>query len=427
MKKHFITFVALTLTALLSHAQVTIEQCVASACDNYPLIKKYGLLSATEALELSDINKTWLPRIGAYAQGTLQNVVPSFPAALSEVMERMGGDIRGLGKEQYKIGVDINQTIWDGGVSKSKRSEARSRNAVDRASLDVEMYQLRQRVENIYFAILLMQSHIDQTESALKVYESNLLRLRSMQSNGVAMQSDVDMLEAQYLSMKQQLVSSRSALKSYRDMLALFTGLKLAEEQLTMPSASIPADMSSNRPEMTLFDSQHTLNDSRRTGIDAATLPKVGFFAQSYYGYPGIDYFKAMMSRELTFNIVAGVKISWNIDAFYTRKNALRRIAVSDQMIDNNRDTFLFNNSLQTISQLEDIRGLEAVMTDDARIVNLRRNVRIAAESQLRNGTIDATALIMKINDETQAALTASYHTIQHIQAIYKLKNTLNR
>ena len=66
-------------------------------------------------------------------------------------------------------------------------------------------------------------------------------------------------------------------------------------------------------------------------------------------------------------------------------------------------------------------------MKEDSRIVELRANVRRAAEAQLENGVIDATALLSKITDENQARLASAYHEIQFIQSIYQLKYTLNR
>lgn len=413
--------------AFAGRADVTLEQCLDAARQNYPLIKRYELLEALENVELSDINKGWLPKIGVYAQGTVQNVVPSFPSALSDVMQKMGGDIRGLGKFQYKAGIDLNQTVWDGGASKSRRELTRRQAEVDNASLDVEMYGIRQRVESMYFGILLLQSQIEQTESAIGVYEANLARLRAMLANGTAMQADVDMVGAQRLAIGQQLTSAKSAAKSYRDVLSIFTGMQLADETFIVPNGEVPLDKTNNRPEQALFNAQKALNDSRRSSIDATLMPKVGFFAQSYYGYPGFDYFKAMMNRDLSLNVMAGVKVSWNIDSFYTKKNSLRKIEIANQQIETQRETFDFNNAMQSASQLDEIRGIEAVMADDARIVQLRRNVRLAAESQLRNGMIDASALTTKINDETQAQLNAAYHQIQRLQAIYNLKNTLNR
>ena len=156
-------------------------------------------------------------------------------------------------------------------------------------------------------------------------------------------------------------------------------------------------------------------------------MPKVGFFAQTWYGYPGFDYFKSMMTRNLSFNIMAGVKVTWNIDAFYTKKNTARRTAVDTGNVMAEKETFLFNTGMQSVSQQEKISGLRSVMADDAKIIELRTNVRKAAESQLENGVIDATALLTKITDENQAKLTARFHEIQLIQEIYNLKYILNR
>ncbi|MDE6394556.1 MAG: transporter, partial [Duncaniella sp.] len=142
---------------------------------------------------------------------------------------------------------------------------------------------------------------------------------------------------------------------------------------------------------------------------------------------PGFNYFKSMIDRSLSFNIMAGVKVSWNIDSFYTRRNAEMRTSLNARSIRADRDVFLFNTRLQSTSQLDAINSLRALMKDDAEIIALRANVRKAAESQLANGIIDATALLTKISDENLAMLNAKLHEIQLIQEIYNLKYTLNR
>lgn len=419
--------VTAVIIAAAARAEVTLDECQRSAHDNYPVTKQYDLLKITEDINLDDINKIWLPGIGVYAQGTGQNVVPSFPTSLTNMMEQMGNEMKGLGKIQYKVGLELNQIIWDGGATRSQRERVRSQAEVDRASVDVELYGLRGRVESLYFGILLLESQIEQTRSAMEVYKSNLERLRSMVSNGAAMSADADMVEAQLLTLSQQLSSALSAAKGYRASLSLLTGLDLKNEKMVMPAAEMPASSKSLRPELNLFAAREALNESRKSGIEALTMPTIGFFAQTYYGYPGIDYFKAMTERSPSFNFLAGVRVSWNIDSFYTRKNSLKRIDAASQMLESQLATFMLNNRIQTDSQIEEIRGLEEVMAEDARIVELRSNVRRAAESQLRNGIIDATALMVKINDETQATLASAYHKIRYIQAIYNLKNTINR
>lgn len=427
MRKYLSIFLFTVISTVCCHAEITMSQCVDKALANYPLIKKYDLIASTCNIELSDINKSWLPRISTYAQGTVQNVVPSFPKTLSGVLDQMGQPMEGLGKFQYKVGVDVSQTIWDGGVSKAQREMKRASAQTQRDALDVELYAVRQRVENLYFAILLTQEQIEQNNNTATLIKSNLEKLRSMLANGTAMQSDVNMVEAQLLGLEQNIIEARSALKGYRRVLELFIGEKLNGEKLVRPDVELPSETESNRPELRLFESRLAATKVAQRLSDTSLMPKIGLFAQAYYGYPGFDYFKSMINRDLSFNILAGIKVNWNIDSFYTRKNVARKTTVDRKNILAEKDTFLFNSDMQTASQKETIDGLREVMANDARIISLRTSVREAAESQLRNGIIDTTTLLTKITDENQAKLTAQFHDIQLLQEITNLKYTLNR
>lgn len=413
--------------AVYSYAGVTVEQCVEAARDNYPLIQKYDILNQSRQLDLSDINKSWIPQIGVYAQGTAQNAVPSFPDGLSHMLEQIGTEMSGLGKLQYKIGVDFSQTIWDGGSSKASRAIAESENASRVAALDTELYAVRQRVENLFFGILLIEEQIKQAEQTKKLLERNLEKLKAMKAHGAAMQSDMDMVEAQMLTVSQQVIQAKSQAQSYRKLLGLYTGRTVEGENLVKPELEIPAALTSNRPEMNLFEARIKANEARLGSIKASLMPRIGFFAQAYYGYPGFNYFKSMLNRDMSFNILAGVKISWNIGSFYTKGNNERKLRLANNDITADRDLFLFNTGLQIESQTAQISELRDIMKDDARIVSLRRNVRAAAESQLNNGVIDATALLTKITDENLARINSTYHEIQLLQSIYQLKYTLNR
>ena len=427
MWKLYLLLVLSLFAGIRLSAQVTLEECVKLAQDNYPLIRKYDLLELTKEVNLSDINKSWLPQINVYGQGTVQNETPSFPESLAGIISQTGASISGLNEWQYKVGADISQNIWDGGASKTGRKIERAENAERQAALDVQLYAIRERVEDLYFGILLIEEQAEQIRNMQALLQSNLDKLRTMHENGTAMQSDVDMVEAQYLSNAQQLIQAESTSKSYRKVLEIFTGRSLVGQELTRTDASIPQNLMSDRPELRHFEAQLQANEARNASITASTMPKIGLFAQAYYGYPGFDYFESMMNRNLSFNILAGVKVSWNIGAFYTKKNNRRKLRLSSDNIAVERDVFLFNTNMQTRSQLDHIDELKAVMKENDRIVELRTNVREAAESQLDNGVIDATALLTKLTDEKQARLTASYHEIQLLQSIYQLKYTLNK
>lgn len=427
MMKRFLPLVVSLLGSLPLFAQVALEECVTLAQENYPLIRKYGLLAQVEEIDLSEINKSWLPQVSLYGQGTAQNETPSLPESLARVIDQAGMDMKGVDEWQYKAGVDIRQNVWDGGESKAQRNTARAERAERQAALDVQLYAVRERVEDLFFAILLLDEQMAQTRNMLTLLENNLDKLRVMLRHGTAMQSDVDMVEAQCLSVKQQLIQAERSSKSYREVLGLFTGKQLAGQELLKPDASIPHDLVPNRPELRYFEAQAQVNEAKKASVAASTMPRISLFAQAYYGYPGFDYFESMMGRDPSVNLLAGVKVSWNLDAFYHKKNENRKLRLASDNIAVERDVFLFNTNLKTRSQLNRIDELRAVMQENKRIVELRERVRKAAESQLDNGVIDVTDLLAKLTEEKQARLTASYHEIQLLQGIYRLKYTLNR
>ncbi|MDE6022731.1 MAG: TolC family protein, partial [Muribaculaceae bacterium] len=294
--------------SLPAFAQVTIEECIAKAESNCPIIRKYGLLDATCNIELAEINNSWLPKIGVYGQVTGQNIVPAFPKSLKGVLDQMGQSMKGLGKVQYKVGVDISQNIWDGGASKSRRELTRANDAVSRSSLDVEMYALRQRVESIFFAILLTEEQIEQNEVTYGLLQENLKQLQAKLRNGVAMQSDVDMIEAQILTVGQRITQAKSAAEGYREVLEIFIGEGIKGKILARPSAEMPLSDENQRPELRLFENRLVANEAALRLSDTSLMPKIGLFAQAYYGYPVFDYFKSMINRDLSFNILAGLK-----------------------------------------------------------------------------------------------------------------------
>ena len=427
MKKILLLLCLVLALPCQAQNNLTLEYCLEQADKNYPLLKQYGLIEQTRDVSLSDINRGWLPRVGIYAQATGQNIVPHFPEMLSDMLTQMGQEMRGLGKIQYKVGADITQTIWDGGISKAQREIERASADVSTASVSVGMYAMHQKVIDVFFANLLIDEQIAQTKLTIDLLSANLKRVEAMVNHGTAMQSDADMIEAQLLSVRQALTTAESARTGYRTVLSIYIGEDTTNSLLETPDNATPLEIESNRPELHLYESQKNMNKSRIKATEAAVMPRAGFFAQAYYGYPGINYFESMINRKLSFNIVAGVKLSWNLDALYTKNNSIKKIETDNARIESERETFLFNSNVQTQTQLQKIDGLRDAMKSDSRIVELREKVRKAAESQLVNGVIDTTTLLSKITDENQACLTQSLHKIELIQEIYRLKYILNQ
>lgn len=428
MKRLLSTIMTFLAVLSASSAALTLQECLEKARENYPAIRMYDLISLTESVRLSDIDKSWLPRVGLNGQVTVQNAVPALPDELSNMMSQMGGQsVKGLGKTQYSVGVEVGQTVWDGGASSGRRRVARAEAAGQSASVDVEMYAVRERVESIFFGVLLLEQQVEMADVTATLLEANLAKVNAMVQGGTAMQADADMIEAQLLTTRQQIAEATAACQGYRRALGVFIGEEVGERPLELPSDEMPADMRNSRPEMCLFETRRQVNAARRELADASLMPTVGFFARGNYGYPGYNYFESMMSRDPKFSLMAGLKVGWNIDSFYTRRNTRRKQLLSDAEVVADSLTFAHNTNVKVESQQGAIKGMRAVMADDSRIVELCGNVRRAAEARLEAGVIDATALLTKISDEHRARLNACYHRVQLVQYIYQLKNTLNQ
>ena len=415
------------LAGLSAGAQVTLDECRRLAREHYPEIRQYDLVRRTEEYTLSNARRAWLPQLSFAAQATWQTEVPSFPNALAGMLAQQGIDMPGMNKDQYKAALELNQTLWDGGKSEADKRIARAEAAEQARSADVDLYALQGRVDNLFFSILLLDERIAQTRLTLDLLRSNLEKVRALQRNGVAMQSDADAVEAELLTVNQQLTQVTASRDSYRRMLEIFTGRPLDGERLERPDTSEPRSMESSRPELALFDATADKLTAQERLVKAATRPHFGLFAQGYYGYPGMDYFQSMMSPDWSWNAMAGVKMSWNFGAYYTRKNSLAKLRTAKEQVEMQREIFLFNTRLQTAEESGDIARLRKALADDDRIVALRRSVREAAESKLRNGVIDTDDLLRKITDEAAAATARSAREIELLKTIYELKHTINR
>lgn len=397
------------------------------AREHYPEIRQYDLITKSEQYNLSNASRAWIPQVSLSAQATYQSATPTYPEAFETILQANGIEMAGIRRDQYKVAIDITQNIWDGGLTKANKELARADASEQRSRLNVSLYDLQTRIDNLYFGILLLEERKAQSEALIALLESNLQRMKSYQSNGVAMQSDVDTIEAELLTVRQTLAQIEASREGYRRMLEIFIGQPLSAERLERPAMPTLTSRELARPELKLLEAQEHKLEAQRSAVEASIMPRFMAFAQGYYGYPGMDMFKSMMSPRWTLNGMIGIRMSWNIGAFYSKQNNLNKLSTTQQQIDLQRDMLEFNTQLQTILDDGEIVRLQRAIEDDSRIVELRRRVRMAAESQLENGVIDATDLLRKITDETTATLNRSTHEIELLQAIYRLKTTLNQ
>ena len=401
----------------------TLEECQLAAEKNYPLIQQMDLIRQTTDLTVQNVQKGWLPQVSATAQATYQSAVTAFPDQLQSMYQQMGINMQGLKKDQYRVGIDVQQTVYDGGAIKNQKEVVRQQGNVEAAQNEVNLYNVRKRVNEMYFALLLLDDQIQLNRDLQELLNGNEKKLSSMFKNGTAAESDYQNIKAERLNVIQQLTNLQSQRQTMARMLSVFCGMEITNP--VKPKA-VSLTQGNNRPELRLIDAQIRLVDAQEKALNSALMPRFGVFAQGFYGYPGYNVFEDMMHRQWSLNGMIGARLSWNIGALYTRKNDKAKLDVQRSMFNVQRDVFLFNNNLEKIQQSESIDRYRRLMADDEEIITLRSQVRKAAESKLRHGIIDVNDLLREINAENSARVQQSMHEIEMLKEMYELKYTVN-
>ena len=412
---------------LMAQAQ-TLEECQQAAERNYPLIRQYGLIEKTTELTVANIQKGWMPQVSASAQATLQSDVTAFPDQIQKVYQTMGIDMQGLRKDQYRVGIDIQQTVYDGGAIRSQKAIAREQGKVQAAQNEVNMYHVRKRVNEMYFGLLLIDEQIQLNKDLQELLAQNEKKLASMVKGGTAAESDYQNVKAERLNVVQQMTGLQAQRSALVRMLSAFCGIEVKEVVKPNSQLSIVnSQLEGQRPELRAIDAQLKLADAQEKALNAALMPKLGVFAQGYYGYPGYNLFEDMMGHKWSLNGMIGARLSWNIGALYTRKNDKAKLDVQRESFNVQRETFLFNNSLEQIQENENIERYQKMMADDEEIITLRSSIRKAAESKLSHGIIDVNDLVKEINNENAAKVQQRVHEVEMLKEIYDLEFVLGK
>lgn len=423
MRTKFIVAILLILASTTT-AQ-TLEECQKAAEKNYPLIKQYGLIAQTTELTVSNIQKEWLPKIAVSAQATYQSNVVAWPERIQSIYQQMGLAMKGLKKDQYKMAIDLQQTLYDGGTIASKQAIARQEAKVQEAENQTKLYQVHHRVNEMYFALLLLNEQIKLNNNVKSLLLANENKLAAMVKSGTAATSDLDNVKAERLSAEQQYTSLKAEQQMLQHILTTFCGIKVENVQKPMPIST--DTLTNNRPELQLFNSKLKLSEAQEKALNTRLHPTLALFAQGYYGYPGMNMFNDMIDHKWRLNGIVGVKLSWNVGALYTRKNDKARLRLQRELIENERKVFLFNNSMEQIRQNSNINRFKTMMQTDKEIIALRTNVRKAAESKLLHGIIDVNSLLREINNENAAKVQWAIHEIDMLKEMYNLKYTNNQ
>ena len=422
MRIKTITFFFALVSYAPCFAQLSIEACYEKARANYPLIKQYGLIEKTKEYNLSNAAKGYLPQVTFSAQATYQSDVTEIPIDL-DAIGLTGVKIPSVSQDQYKMELALSQTLWDGGAIRSERKALHTQAEVDQRDMDVNMYTINERVNQLYFGVLLADAQLEQNKVLQAELRRSCEQVSSYIKNGIAQQSDLDAIRVDLLKAKQTEAQFEHTKRAYREMLSRLIGEEIGEEtRLVKPEAVRPLTKENNRPELELYQAQIRNLRAQDSRITAGMMPKLGLFVTGGYGKPGLDMFEDNFKAYY----LAGVRLSWNLGSLYTRKNDRRKIQTGIRSIETQRETFLFNTSLDVAQRNATIDKYIDQLKYDDEIIALRGSVKRASEAKMANGTLSGTDLTRDIHAEQSAIQDKILHEMELLQAIYNLKYVTN-
>lgn len=415
--KRILFFVMLVFAVVPAFTQITLDECRSLARANYPLIKRFSLVEQSRSLSVSNASKAWLPQVSLSARASYQSDVTRIPVDIP------GVDISPLSKDQYDVSVHVSQQIYDGGSVSSSKRLADALSDVEREKVNVAIYDVYERVDQLYFGILLLDEQIRQVRLLQDDLSLSSKSVSGMLRGGVASQTDLDAVKVEQVKARQSETSLLTSRATYLKMLSTFIGKPLGDSvSLVRPDEADVSVVVNNRPELSLYNAQNRLLDQQRNVLDTYLRPRVGLFLQGGYGNPALN----MLKNKFEAYYKVGATLTWNFGNLYTRANDKRKIDTDRLGIEAEREAFLFNTGLQSELQRGNIESLRRQISQDDEIIMLRERIRSKADVKVANGTETVNEMLRDINAVSEARLTKAFHEIQLLQEIYKLKNINN-
>jgi outer membrane protein TolC len=396
----------LVLLSLVVNAQqkLTLEDYYALANKNYPISKQVELLHQKSIYELDALKKGKWPKIDLNTQATYQSEVTELPIKIPNVV------VTPLNKDQYRATLDVNQLIYNGGVINANTKLKEAQTKTQQQQVEVSLYQLKTRINQYYFSILLLQ----EKEALLFSKQEQLnFRIKEVQSGvkyGAILPASEKVLEAEILKIKQQLIEIKSDKSKLFQNLATLTYSPIENAtKLERPNFIIDLKKESNRPELKLFDLQSQQIESAAALLSKNQLPKVNAFGQAGYGNPGLN----MLNNSFQTFYMVGIKANWNVFDWNKTKAEKQALSVSKEIVNSEKETFVLNNHMQLQEFENEIQKNQEILKSDNEIIVLRNEVLQSSDSQLKNGVITSSEYLAEFTNLYEAKTNQKLHEVQ--------------
>ncbi len=402
MKKTTLIIAFLMTIPLWSQQQISLTECYELVIINYPLAKQATLLEEKNKLELDIIETEKLPQLDLSAQATYQSDVIEIPIPNS--------GIEPPNNDQYRATLAVNQLIYAGGAIDARAAVKNATLLTQQKKLEVNLYQLKKQVNQLYFSILLSQERYNLLVTKKEQLQTKLKEVRSGIENGMVLPTSDRIIEAELLKIKLQFTEIELAKKSLIETLSSLVGKEISTSvKFSNPEIATQLESSISRPELDLFQLKKDEIESMDQLLSKQNYPKLIGFANGGYGNPGLDPLK----NEFETFYTVGVKVNWNVFDWNANKKQRQSIAINKDIIDTETETFKLNTNIE-LNQLEtDINKYSEFIETDSEIISLRKDVLKSAESQLRNGVITSSAYITELTNLYEDENNLSTHQIQ--------------
>jgi outer membrane protein TolC len=393
--------------------QVTLEACQTMARDNFPLIRQQELIEKSREYTLSNANKGYLPQLKITVIGGGVSGLPSFSPPGTESSSSFDLNMISI--------LQVNQVIWDGGITKARKGIIEASAEMEQADLEVSLYALEDRVNNLYFGILLVDEQIRQLEILRSTLLRNKKRVATAIENGTAYKSDIDEIQVEIINTNQKMDELKSNQKAYLSVLSAMIGTSIDDNaKLSKPAIDDNLlALENNRPELQLFQNQAYLIEAQ-SKIDKSMLyPKIGLLGFGTFIQPGVEFGISTLNNIF----VGGLSLNWSLGELYTNSNNKKLTEIKRQQVQTQKETFLFNNNLELTQTRIELQKFKSILDQDREILALKSNIKKAYEVKYENGISTMSELLDKTNEESIAKQNLITHEIQYLMKAYQYLN----
>jgi outer membrane protein TolC len=414
MRRLVLALVVLT-GSWLSNAQdqkiLSLRECYNNATAASALAGEKVSYSEIWQLKDKNLSKGWLPTLDASGSFIYNSEVIDIGSSLSSLpIPGIADAIKPLPHDQYKLTVDINQMIYDGGAIKGARALEKADLQINEKQTETDLYKLRSQISSCYFNLLLLDRQKELLKSYLDLISKRIISMHSALDNGVIVRSDIDVMTSEKIKLEQQIKENEIRKASLLKTLSSLTGIEInPSTELVVPSfpSEISTDLS--RPELEVFDlRKEQLNASLKV-INSKRMPKAYGFATLGYGNPpGNNFFR----DEFAPYYILGAGVKWNIFDWNKTKNEKKLINLQQGIIENRKSDLADNLKRLLEAKNAEIVNLNSMLDSDTTLIAIRKRITISDESKFYNGTITATELLNEMNSERQALINYEIHKI---------------